>query len=57
MLGTQLKLVQDDHWSFEEKTLVKQSLISEWEKCAQKVRYALTMLRCGGRGVGVWGAG
>ena len=39
------------NWSFEEKTFVKQSMISEWEKCAQKLRFALTMLCCGGEGV------
>ena len=36
------------YWSFEEKTFLKQSMISGWEKCAQKVRFALTTLRCGG---------
>ena len=33
-----------NHWSFEEKTFVKQSMMSEWEKCALKLRFALTML-------------
>ena len=32
-------------WSFEEKTFVKQSMISEWEKCAEKVRFAVIVLR------------
>ena len=42
---------KSDNWSFEEKTFVKQSMISEWEKCAQKLRFALTTLHCGGGGV------
>ena len=38
-------------WSFEEKTFVKQSMILESEKCAQKVHFALTTLCCEGRGL------
>ena len=26
-------------WSFAEKTFVKQSMMLEWEKCAQKLRF------------------
>ena len=38
-------------WSFEEKTFVKQSMISEWEKVAQKVCFThYTMLLGGGGG-------
>ena len=40
------------NWSFEEKTFVKQSMISEWEKCAQKVCFAVTTLHFGGGGLG-----
>ena len=44
------KQTLSSYWSFEEKTFVKQSMISEWEKCAQKLRFALTTLCCGRRG-------
>ena len=27
------------HWSFAEKTFVKQSMMLEWEKCAEKLRF------------------
>ena len=33
-------------WSFEEKTFVKQSMISEWEKVAQKVRFTHYAMLC-----------
>ena len=35
-------------WSFEEKTFVKQSMISEWEKVAQKVRFTHYAMLSGG---------
>ena len=42
----------ESDWSFEEKSFVKQSMISEWEKCAQKVCFTLTMLHFQGVGGG-----
>ena len=38
-------------WSFEEKTFVKQSMISEWEKVAQKVRFTHYTMLWWGRGM------
>ena len=40
------------NWSFEEKTFVKQSMISEWEKIAQKVCFTHYTMLLGGRGAG-----
>ena len=39
-----------DCWSFEEKTFVKQSIISEWEKVAQIVRFTHYAMLWGGGG-------